>query len=86
MAAKLLSRAETGALIENCVQKHKLEPAFVKSIMAAEPAFQTDAVSSKRAPGLMQVMPANDRNRTWRRELRTWRRLSGVTGKPPATG
>jgi soluble lytic murein transglycosylase-like protein len=54
---KLLSSAEIGELIQLSALKHKLPVAFVKSIMAAESAFQSDAVSSKGALGLMQVMP-----------------------------
>src|SRR5215475_542481 len=56
-AAKLLSHAEIGELIQNAAQRHKLPSAFVKSIVAAESAFRSDAVSSKGALGLMQVMP-----------------------------
>jgi soluble lytic murein transglycosylase-like protein len=54
---KLLSLAEIHELIQSAAQKHNLAPAFVKSIVAAESAFQSDAVSSKGALGLMQVMP-----------------------------
>ena len=53
----LLSRAEIGDLISDAAQKHNLPAAFVKSIVAAESAFQSDAVSPKGALGLMQVMP-----------------------------
>ncbi len=53
----LLSPAEIGALIGDAARKHRLPEAFVKSIVAAESAFQTDAVSPKGALGLMQVMP-----------------------------
>lgn len=56
-AAALLSRAEIGALIGDAARKHKLPPEFVTSIVAAESAFQSDAVSPKGALGLMQVMP-----------------------------
>jgi soluble lytic murein transglycosylase-like protein len=54
---KPLSRAQITELIQNAAREHNLAPAFVKSIVAAESAFQTDAVSSKGALGLMQVMP-----------------------------
>jgi soluble lytic murein transglycosylase-like protein len=53
----MLSRAEVSALIGDAARKHKLPPAFVTSIVAAESAFQSDAVSPKGALGLMQVMP-----------------------------
>ena len=57
-APKLLSRAEVHELIETAAEKHNLPLAFVKSIVAAESAFRSDAVSSKGALGLMQVMPS----------------------------
>jgi soluble lytic murein transglycosylase-like protein len=53
----LLSRDEVHALIGDAARKHKLPPEFVKSIIAAESAFQSNAVSPKGALGLMQVMP-----------------------------
>jgi len=45
------------ALIRAAAQKHKVRPAFVKSIVAAESNFNCDAVSPKGAIGLMQLMP-----------------------------
>jgi len=57
-APKLLSRAEVHELIETAAEKHNLPLAFVKSIVAAESAFRSDAVSPKGALGLMQVMPS----------------------------
>jgi len=59
--AKLLSRNEVFELIQRSARKHKLAPEFVKSIIAAESAFRSDAVSSKGALGLMQVMPETAR-------------------------
>src|SRR5581483_2387301 len=53
----VLSRAEVTRLIGAAAKKHKLPPEFVTSIVAAESAFQSDAVSPKGALGLMQVMP-----------------------------
>jgi soluble lytic murein transglycosylase-like protein len=53
----LLTRDEITALIGDAARKHKLPEALVKSIVAAESAFQSDAVSPKGALGLMQVMP-----------------------------
>jgi soluble lytic murein transglycosylase-like protein len=53
----LLTHAEVGELIENVAEKHNLPSAFIRSIVAAESAFRSDAVSSKGALGLMQVMP-----------------------------
>jgi soluble lytic murein transglycosylase-like protein len=53
----LLSKAEIADLIEDAARKHKLPQAFVKSIVAAESAFQSNVVSPRGAMGLMQVMP-----------------------------
>lgn len=44
-------------VVRAMAQKHNVEPAFVKSIIAAESAFNPKAVSSKGAVGLMQLMP-----------------------------
>jgi len=45
----LLSKAEIADLIEDAAYKHKLPEAFVRSIVAAESAFQSNAVSPKGA-------------------------------------
>src|SRR5437016_4538105 len=44
-------------LIRVASRRHRVNPAFVKSIIAAESNFAPDAVSSKGALGLMQLMP-----------------------------
>jgi soluble lytic murein transglycosylase-like protein len=44
-------------LIAASARKHKVNPAFVKSIIAAESGFSQAAVSAKGAIGLMQLMP-----------------------------
>ncbi len=46
-----------GEVIEAMARKHKIHPAIVKSIIAAESAFRPEVVSSKGALGLMQLMP-----------------------------
>ena len=55
----------TLADIENFIQaaakKHQVPAAFVKSIVAAESAFNANAVSPKGAIGLMQLMPETAR-------------------------
>jgi soluble lytic murein transglycosylase-like protein len=48
---------DTHALIRAAAKKHRVPAAFVKSIVAAESNFDCDAVSSKGAIGLMQLMP-----------------------------
>jgi soluble lytic murein transglycosylase-like protein len=44
-------------IIRVAAKKHKVHPALVKSIVAAESAFDANAVSPKGAIGLMQLMP-----------------------------
>jgi soluble lytic murein transglycosylase-like protein len=45
-------------LVTAAAKRNGLPPEFVKSVVAAESAFRTDAVSRKGARGLMQLMPA----------------------------
>ena len=45
------------AIIRRAAAKHNVPAAFVKSIVAAESAFDCEAISSKGAIGLMQLMP-----------------------------
>ena len=47
-----------GALIFETARRHRLNPALVAAVAAAESAFQERAVSHKGAQGLMQLMPA----------------------------
>jgi soluble lytic murein transglycosylase-like protein len=44
-------------MIRIAAQKHKVRAALVKGIVAAESAFNANAVSPKGAIGLMQLMP-----------------------------
>ena len=53
-----LSRAQVGDLIRDAAARHNVSAALVSSVVAAESAFRSDAVSDKGAVGLMQVMPA----------------------------
>jgi len=48
-------------IIGVAARKHQVDPAFVKSIIAAESAFSQAAVSPKGAVGLMQLMPETAR-------------------------
>jgi soluble lytic murein transglycosylase-like protein len=45
-------------LADAAAQKYGLPPSLVRSVMKAESAFRAEAVSSKGAIGLMQLMPA----------------------------
>jgi soluble lytic murein transglycosylase-like protein len=52
-----LSRADLDQLIREASSRHRLDPDFVNSVIKAESNFETRAVSSKGAQGLMQLMP-----------------------------
>ncbi len=45
-------------IVDAAAKKHGLEPALVRSVVAAESAYRVDAVSPKGAVGLMQLMPS----------------------------
>lgn len=45
------------ALIRAAARKHRVPAAFIKSIIAAESNFDSSALSSRGAIGLMQLMP-----------------------------
>ncbi len=45
------------SLIESHANQQRLDPALVKAVIAVESAFDPEAISSKGAVGLMQVMP-----------------------------
>ena len=49
--------SEVKALIDEASRTHHLEPALLYAVMATESAFRQDAMSSKGAAGLMQLMP-----------------------------
>ena|SRR5437016_6147608 len=49
------------ALVTAAAERHGLPPAFVYSVVFAESAYRTGAVSPKGAIGLMQLMPSTAR-------------------------
>ena len=49
------------ALVTAAARRHGLPPAFVHSVVSAESGYHTDAVSTKGAIGLMQLMPSTAR-------------------------
>jgi soluble lytic murein transglycosylase-like protein len=57
------SPSDIQALIQAMAEKHRVPADFVKSIVAAESNFNSDALSPKGAIGLMQLMP--DTAREW---------------------
>ena len=54
---RLPRKIDPTAMIRASARKHKVRPALVKGIVAAESAFNANAVSPKGAMGLMQLMP-----------------------------
>jgi soluble lytic murein transglycosylase-like protein len=49
--------SEYDDLIDETARDYRLPPALVKAVIAAESAFDPDAISRKGAQGLMQLMP-----------------------------
>ena len=49
--------SEYDTLIDETARVYRLPPALVKAVIAAESAFDPEAVSRKGAQGLMQLMP-----------------------------
>ena len=45
-------------LVDNAARKYGLPPELVRAVVAVESAYRPDAVSSKGAIGLMQLMPS----------------------------
>ncbi|MBW2426077.1 MAG: lytic transglycosylase domain-containing protein [Deltaproteobacteria bacterium] len=55
-------RRDFDILILTLGQRHRVQPALVKAVIAAESNFQPGAVSRAGAQGLMQLMPATARS------------------------
>ncbi len=55
-------RWEYDALIGLAARNHEVPPALIKAVIAAESAFDPNAVSRKGAQGLMQLMPQTARS------------------------
>jgi soluble lytic murein transglycosylase-like protein len=51
------ARSDYDPLIDQAAQAHRLPPALVKAVIAAESDFDPQAVSRAGAQGLMQLMP-----------------------------
>ena len=51
------SREEIERLIRQTAERHKVDPALIRAVIAAESAYQPGATSRKGAQGLMQLMP-----------------------------
>lgn len=55
--ASSVNPAEYEQLIKNCSEKYGVSAALVKAVIHAESGYNPNAVSSKGASGLMQLMP-----------------------------
>lgn len=58
LAAMNRRKQRLAPLIERVARDNQLRPALVHAVVRAESAYRSDAVSSKGAVGLMQLMPA----------------------------
>ena len=56
--ASSVNPAEFEQLITTCSSKYGVNPSLVKAVIHAESGYNPNAVSSKGASGLMQLMPA----------------------------
>jgi len=56
--ASSVNPAEYEQLIKTCSDKYGVNPCLVKAVIHAESGYNPNAVSSKGASGLMQLMPA----------------------------
>lgn len=56
--ASSVNPAEFEQLIKTCSQKYGVNPSLVKAVIHAESGYNPNAVSSKGASGLMQLMPS----------------------------
>lgn len=56
--ASSVNPAEYEQLIKNCSEKYGVNQSLVKAVIHAESGYNANAVSSKGATGLMQLMPA----------------------------
>ena len=56
--ASSVNPAEFEQLIKSCSEKYGVNPSLVKAVIHAESGYNPNAVSSKGASGLMQLMPS----------------------------
>ncbi|MEC9341103.1 MAG: lytic transglycosylase domain-containing protein [Pseudomonadota bacterium] len=54
-------RARIDGIIERLAPSYALEPELVKAVVRVESSYRADAVSSKNAQGLMQLIPATQK-------------------------
>jgi len=56
--AQMRAPASIRKLVQKLAPRYRLDPKLVLAVISVESAFQTSAVSSKKAQGLMQLIPA----------------------------
>jgi soluble lytic murein transglycosylase-like protein len=52
-----LPKAELERIVQETAARHRVDPALVRAVIAAESGWKPDAVSRKGAQGLMQLVP-----------------------------
>jgi soluble lytic murein transglycosylase len=80
--ARRVSRAQTRSYdpaIKRASRHHGVSPALVKAVIAAESGFDSQAVSTKGAQGLMQLMPGTARDLGVDDALDPWQNIDGGT-------
>lgn len=60
--ASSVNPAEYEQIISTCATKYGVNPCLIKAVIHAESGYNPNAVSSKGASGLMQLMPATARS------------------------
>jgi soluble lytic murein transglycosylase-like protein len=60
--ASSVNPAEYDQIISNCAAKYGVNPCLIKAVIHAESGYNPNAVSSKGASGLMQLMPGTARS------------------------
>ncbi len=60
--ASTVNPSEFEQLIKNCSEKYGVNPSLIKAVIHAESGYNPNAVSSKGASGLMQLMPGTARS------------------------
>lgn len=52
-----MPQAELERIVQETAVRHRVDPALVRAVIAAESAWKPDAISRKGAQGLMQLVP-----------------------------